>query len=908
MNRKKSFKFSRKKTITSTLAGAYIKENKSCYFILITAVAAAVILFFGIFSFTYGKVRADIVRKTSEAGGHASNYLDEGTKKNKKDIERLTYVENVGCQKRLGYLMNGRREVAACSVLDKTAYEKIVKPAYTDIKGRYPQNKNEIMLSVKTLDDLGVKNPEIGMNISVDFQRFGMDMEAQGEQDFILSGYYKEYTDETSRMSESYVSKEYLKSHNISFYPLRLLINTDLDYLSGEKIEELLYKDVTLKNPKQMFFSTDSPEYQAVETVLGGYGTAACLGTVILFSILALVYNVLLVSAGQRIAQLSLLKIIGCTSKQIGKIILRQCLWIGTIGSFIGGILGSLIVYLILPYYIGKMYFGSNGNFENLDLFNVWLLLGAVIFTVITLLIASILLINRINRMGSLNTLRISADEFYTDMKRSNKFCSKDISLVKLAWRNAIRSPRQFVVSILLLAIACETALCAVMFVKGADISNQLASNPDFTIAITKEAIGNYPVSNDTLIEKEKAVVETIYDYTIFTDSMLDEIAEIAQLDVSEIEQTQGYFVRISDVDRAAFYEKTKEEQLEIREQSAFYPIANSDNSIWDGTFAGYHGIGIIRSLDDREMQKLINYIKEKKLNVDLDSFLKGMGSCIVHDHILTKKDEQSIVKTLNKPLYLYPALAMYEQDNTFIEKGRLSNCGYLDSTRKGFPELSLPWQGQDVLYYLVTESTFDQLQNFPKQTFQVAFRVESEKEAMVKSALKRWVTEQNIVYYKDKGEGNDTDLFTIVCNSDLVAKEKNYIEATRAIMGLICTGLFLIGIMNFMNTITTSVLIRKKEFFLLKCIGMTSAQQKKVLILEFFYYSGIILALLLIPGITVLHSFGKLMKRQIAYFQYQYPFWALVLITLMLTIICMCIPHIIFRKVSEGKCEEEDL
>ena len=46
------------------------------------------------------------------------------------------------------------------------------------------------------------------------------------------------------------------------------------------------------------------------------------------------------------------------------------------------------------------------------------------------------------------------------------------------------------------------------------------------------------------------------------------------------------------------------------------------------------------------------------------------------------------------------------------------------------------------------------------------------------------------------------------------------------------------IGVLNFINTMVTNIIARKKEFAIIEAVGMTKKQLKKMLLLEGFYYS----------------------------------------------------------------------
>jgi len=49
-----------------------------------------------------------------------------------------------------------------CEVVDEAGYEKIIKPAYDGIVGKYPKAENEIMVSRKLLEKLDINDYEIG--------------------------------------------------------------------------------------------------------------------------------------------------------------------------------------------------------------------------------------------------------------------------------------------------------------------------------------------------------------------------------------------------------------------------------------------------------------------------------------------------------------------------------------------------------------------------------------------------------------------------------------------------------------------------------------------------------------------------------------------------------------------------
>lgn len=64
------------------------------------------------------------------------------------------------------------------------------------------------MLSTKTLQYLGIKNPEVGMEIELDFYWNDIfNTSGTGMQNFLLSGYFTEYQNQTSGASVAFYQR-----------------------------------------------------------------------------------------------------------------------------------------------------------------------------------------------------------------------------------------------------------------------------------------------------------------------------------------------------------------------------------------------------------------------------------------------------------------------------------------------------------------------------------------------------------------------------------------------------------------------------------------------------------------------------------------------------------------------------
>ena len=105
-----------------------------------------------------------------------------------------------------------------------------------------------------------------------------------------------------------------------------------------------------------------------------------------------------------------------------------------------------------------------------------------------------------------------------------------------------------------------------------------------------------------------------------------------------------------------------------------------------------------------------------------------------------------------------------------------------------------------------------------------------------------------------------------------------------------------LIGILNFMNSILTSILSRKREFAILTSIGMTGKQMKKLLAFEGLYYAaGTGMTALLLGILTSVLVIGRV-GGSIWFFSYHFIIWPLLICIPLLFLLGVLVPAAAMR------------
>ncbi|AKL97320.1 ABC transport system permease protein [Clostridium aceticum] len=172
------------------------------------------------------------------------------------------------------------------------------------------------------------------------------------------------------------------------------------------------------------------------------------------------------------------------------------------------------------------------------------------------------------------------------------------------------------------------------------------------------------------------------------------------------------------------------------------------------------------------------------------------------------------------------------------------------------------------------------------------AFNVEDGKEEDMEKLIKEYINKtEPLMNYESKQ--------TYVDNfKDL----QNMLIVVGGILSFI-NGL--IGILNFINAMFTSIWARRKEFAMLQSIGMTGKQLKKMLCFEGLYYAGYTMILSLILGI--IFSVGVIwgIISELWFFSYKFIVSPLLITYPILIALSLVVPYVAFYSIKKGSAIE---
>lgn len=125
-------------------------------------------------------------------------------------------------------------------------------------------------------------------------------------------------------------------------------------------------------------------------------------------------------------------------------------------------------------------------------------------------------------------------------------------------------------------------------------------------------------------------------------------------------------------------------------------------------------------------------------------------------------------------------------------------------------------------------------------------------------------------------------------------------INMYRLVGGTLCAILALIGILNFINSMMTSILSRRKEIAMLQSVGMTGQQVKRMLIYEGIGYSALGLLCSLVLSIIGSLTVVRMMGTELSYFTWQFTLLPVFLSIIPLVLITAFVPMVCYHKMAQ--------
>ena len=756
----------------------------------------------------------------------------------------------------------------------------------------------------------GISEPEQGMEINLDVYK---GLFEHSKEKFKLCGWY---TDSGNKLAIGYISHDKINELNLEKGPYTLLFSQS-NHLSRSKTEEKLYQALPMKSADQKIYVSDTAQYTAVSKFAGGY-EMVILGTLgILCGIYFLVRNVLWISMSEDIQNLGLLHTIGATERQITKIYRKQMRLLMLKGSVLGSLISVLILVLLIPEILGFHFYQEMGGNMILSFFRPWILFLSVVFVNGILWMASEGVIRKITKLSCVESATYDGNMGDKKIKHPGKLVlkrSETGEMFYIAWGNITRHKARFIITSISIFLGVLSFILMNVLTNGCDYKHLLEKRPDFLLAGEFSEFGKSQGCGEEYKTREIDVdplltqgdgVELLYD------NDYDEFSPISQELEKKLHKIDGIDWEKSNLIEGAYVD-TVISKKGIRPYDEGLSNLTSENMVegfsWD----------TVQVIDENQILSLKKYVQDNQLNIDMESLEEGNGVLIIHDHMLTPEQQKLADKAIGEPVYFKTLLSKEDairrkelinseseekqQKDEFPQKESetFTLCGYLDRQSDNFPEIHQSWHGESSLYYFISEKGFQKIPT-EKKRLTMELTADPEKEPYVKTQINELISEENkkrsemTEVSMDEGTG-EAGVF-VICKSDLMQQKETYMRGNRILLGAVSIILFIAGLTNYCNVVFTGMYTRRKEFDIMKSIGMTDKQMKLMLFGEGSYYFMCVIGLLFTVGMLTLVGVKIYMENKLSYFTFHWPILSTVGVMFSLVLINVMVTHFICKK-----------
>lgn len=846
------------------LAKRIVFENPKKSAIVIASIALCTFLFTALFT-----VGGSMVVKLEETTARQSGGTADVTFKYLNDDEYNLLLKDEKLKE------VSKRVFVACAVNDEllklrtevwSAEEREAEKMFCAPEaGRMPKEKNEILVSNLFLQAFGydATSPDtyekfLGTKLSLDLSK-----QNQTEtKEFVVSGIYT--GDRVSMAQIAFVSeafqKEYTPTPKESYYDddtLGMLdgyIDVDVDY----------YFPLGLSQQAKATVMRDHlPENIQVGINWALMGGSMDVTTLLLVVVLLLtiflsgyliINNIYRINVYTDIRAYGLLKTVGCSGKQLKRVVNWQSVYHALPGIVLGMIGGAFVGSLILPVVMKNMVFSDTTN-TKVEL-NVWVFLLSALFSYLTVRISVKKATKIASKVSPVEALRFTER---ISKKKKSKTKSNRFSAFRFAYQNVFRDSKRCFFMVLSLALSMVVLNSVYTLIQGFDEDKYVAQ----------------------FIKTDFSVSDATTDNPAMPDHSYDGVSDTF---ISEAKKQKGV-LKIGSIYGAESSLQTLNDRDWSRVEERLLDNSNVDTWMRDmmTVDAGEGGYDI-----DKEHQIIAKIYGMDDYALDNLTLKQGV---IDYEKFATGK--YVIMNEYSENIEGGDSVAYFEPGETVTltnPNGESRDYEVMATVMIPFAIGIQSFEDLNISYILPSKEFLEFIEN------KTAMRTLIDMDPECEDSMEKWMAN-----YTTTVESNLT-----YTSREVYKKEfKDFIQVFRVVGGLLTVVLALIGILNLINILVTSILARRLELAMLEAVGMTKKMQKKIMCLEGLLYgtmaavSGILLSSL--ASVTLVRAFGIDMW----YYSYHFTLLPILYMIPLMIAVVIVISIIVYRSTMNNSVVE---
>lgn len=844
----------------TSLTLRYLKQNKRRTLVTIIGIILATALICGIGNICTSFMDYQMRGQIQSSGSFYATFTDIDKEK-ASVITKSSGVSEYGYKKNLGSVIWDKKNSTS---LDINVFDKNTINSFqiTLKKGSYPKNESELIV---TQDLLNKWNKKIGDKITLNlgkliYDDMGMISKLKNSQKttfkivgtldkapynsklFAIAGFDINTVNKNEKFDVSICTK-----NPKDIYKTAISIGKNIGLVQKDDPQDesynydeqanLYFKDIEYNEGLLRLLGASS--YSNINiTLLLIVGLVASL---VIIATIATIYNSFSIAISERKKQFAILNSIGATKSQIMKFVFLEGFLVSIVGIPIGLLSGTVAIDIVFK--VIKTFFKTS-MFGELDL--------RVVFSPIVLILSTLVILLTIfisALIPAINAAKISPLEAIKNSSNLKVGKIKSSKLVKkifktegeLAYKNLRRNKGKFRITLFSLVISIVIFISFNGFVDMFVEANQI----------------NYgSITNDlTLYENNLLTKEEV-------QKTIDELKKINGL--KDVAIDKGYNLNVH-VD-----EKNINKDLrESLKQSGYVDMDNSNYNFINSRLyiPGYFSISNIKLSEgkfDRKTAKAENGVI--LVRYSYQESLAKKGKVVLSNY--------KVGDTLNCTITSYDS-----DENEKQKEVKLKILAITDEILTGnqqYPETSFGVVAYDDLIPSLGITDDKSSSNL--------YYVATNQEKSTRDEVKKVAEENNL---------------SVIDSID----EAQKLEQTMNVMKIFVYGFIvvisLVSVTNIINTISTNINLRKREFAIIKSIGVTPQGFKKMIYMESILY-GILSLLYGIPiGICMNVLMNKILEGVITV-QTLIPYKAILICVVAIFIITFIASYIPLKKISK--------
>ncbi len=791
-------------SILNRLTIKNLRLNKKRTIVTIIGIILSTALMVGI-GLLFSSFQDLMIRDTiGYSGKYEANYSDV-------DLDKLNNIKDKGFtyfyEKPIGF-----SKIESSNEYKPYMYITSVNKEYFNelklVDGSFPKNENEVVISNHVITNGGL-NYKVGDIVTFTYGSRNIDGDITLANSELVDGEFLTNEGTHTYKIVGIVDRSNFESYSASGYTAFTVdVNSDNGnvnlYVMFNKNKKIIKQSEELA--KELNYNGDI-NYNSTLLALYGestYGNVmSSMGgmMIIMLSLVSIgciivIYNSFAISVMERKKEFGLLSSIGTTKRQLSHTVFFEALVVGVIGIILG-ILGAYIgigcVILIINNLISDML-----EYKLHLVTNPLFIIIPVIFMIIVIGVSAFIPSRRASKVSPIEAIRQNDDIKINKKKiRTSKLVLKLFGIEgEIALKNIKRNKKKYRVTIVSLFISI------VLFIS-------FSSYMNYTLNTASSVMGEVP-----------------YDYQIsyFGDDpnndkeALDKINEIVKS--SDVKEYVSYSVSNLSIIGNYTY---SDEYLD------FYKSAYGENGIKALNNLKYQYISIY-ILDDNSYNKYKKLIGLDKDSVILLNKFKGVS------YGNNKRVNYNIPVINNGNINI--KICNFDNDEDVdTTKYCNNNIDNIFVTNKSF-DLIEEFSYMDDFKLIVNKKLYDSISD--SSTHYTQFNIISDNTNNIDKLTKDLDKYSNVNYTNIK---------------EAMKQTNNLILVVKILMYGFISLVTLIGVTSVFNTISTSMALRKREFAVLRSIGLTNRGFNKILFFEslFFGMKSLIFAIPVSIGITVL-------------------------------------------------------